>query len=313
MDIQKQISDLIKEDFKQKPLKIEKMTTGICNEVYLIALDNNKEIILRFNTDKKHMIGSGFNIPLFKKQNINVPEIITEDYSKTKFPYSYQILSKIKGKDIGSVFHELNEEQLKDIAKKLASVINKLKKLPTSGKFGDIAGKDEENMFDSWLGVILDMYQEIKTRNQKTGVLDSEVLNILDNVVKKYTPYLKSAESIFYYDDMCSKNIMIDNGKFSGIVDLDYVRYGDYLEAIGRIKASYFGMKKGEIYLEAIIKELGLSAKDKELITVYAILNLIYWITEEGIQFNLNTTTKINWENVKRKTEAVKEMYKEIQ
>ena len=45
---------------------------------------------------------------------------------------------------------------------------------------------------------------------------------------------------------------------------------------------------------------------------MYAILNLIYWTSEEGIQFNSNSSEIVNWNNVKNKKEQIIGLFSEI-
>ena len=44
----------------------------------------------------------------------------------------------------------------------------------------------------------------------------------------------------------------------------------------------------------------------------YAILNLAIWITEEGIKFNSNSSTVINWDNVKLLTESLDKLISDV-
>jgi hypothetical protein len=48
---------------------------------------------------------------------------------------------------------------------------------------------------------------------------------------------------------------MVPEGRFSGLVDLDALAQGDYLDAIGRIKASWYGTRYGNVYTEALMDE----------------------------------------------------------
>jgi len=310
--INKKIISKLLFDVLNQPVKdIQKMVMGICNEVYLVVLENNSEVVLRLNKEKKYLYGSHENIPLFKSKNIKVPEIIFEDYSLKKIPYHFQILSKIEGQDIGKIFFKLKNRELKNIAKELASIIIKLKSLPTNGKFGDTVG-GPESQFDSWLDVIKEGVKTIYSRNEKTSVLDEKIKKILDYVIERYSSYFKSIKSEFYYDDMCSKNVMIYNGKFNGLVDLDSIAFGDYLDAIGRIKASWYNTKKGDLYLKTIMNELKLGEREKEMVDVYSIYNLISWTSEQGIQFNSNTSAKIDWDYVEKNKKKIIMMSNEI-
>lgn len=89
---------------------------------------------------------------------------------------------------------------------------------------------------------------------------------------------------------------MISNCVFSGLVDLDGLTQGDPLEAVGRIKLSWYGTRQGDIYTTAIMDELGLNQEQRNLATMYALLNQISWACENGIQFNQNTKAEVDEE-----------------
>lgn len=296
--------------FKREPLKITKKIVGICNEVFEIEFEN-ESYILRMNEEKKYLYGTHKFLPIFQKLQITTPIIIVDDYSKTQFPFCYQILSKIKGQDLGVVIHKLNENSLKSIASEVSDIFDKFNSLPLERTFGEITGLDEESFY-SLTEIIKNQKKTILERNKKTKVIDQETIDIMNNLINVYQNYFLQVKPKLYYDDICSKNIMIHNGKFNGLVDLDFLMKGDYLEAIGRIIASWYGKKHEEIYINEIIKLQKLDDYQKRIIKMYAILNLIYWTSEEGIQFNSNSSRVINWKNVKRKKKQIVGLYNEI-
>lgn len=296
--------------FKKEPIKITKKTVGICNEVFEIEF-KNESYILRMNEEKKYLYGTHKFLPIFQKLQIAIPKIIADDYSKKQFPFCYQILSKIEGQDLGVVIHQLDENNLKLIASEISDIFDKFDSLPLENTFGEITGLDEEE-YKSLTEIINNQKKTILQRNEKTKVIDQETIDIMNNLINTYQNYFLQAKPRLYYDDICSKNVMIYNGKFNGLVDLDSLMKGDYLEAVGRIMASWYGDKHGEIYIDEIMKLQKLTKKQLKIVKMYAILNLIYWISEEGIQFNSNSSGAINWKNVKNKKKKIIELYNEI-
>jgi len=302
------IDKIVKKEFGEDVTNIERMTMGICNEVFSVSLPS-KQIIIRLNTDESEMIGSEKHIPLFKSKGICVPDIITSDYTKDYVPVAYQVHSKLEGKDIGQVIMHLSDEQLKNIAKEISNIIKKLATIPTNGKFGWI-GSDQQPLYDTWLEIL--QPSKIIERNNKTGVVGNTYIEMINKVLKEYKDYFDNVKSTFYYDDMSSKNIIIHQGKFSGVVDLDTMAYGDPLEAIGRIKASWYGTKYGETYTDAVEKELNLNDEQKKIVTVYAFINRINWLSEIGIQFNKNTSTAIDQNTVKKSKKVINALASEL-
>lgn len=214
-------------------------------------------------------------------------------------PFCYHILSKIDGEDLGIVISRLNKEELKLIAKEISYIFNKFKSLPADDVFGEMSGLDEEK-YNTLFEIIKNQQAIILERNLKTGIIDEESMNILEQIIEDYKDYFINAKSGLYYDDICSKNIMIYKRRFNGIVDLDFLMRGDYLEAIGRIMASWYGDKHGEVYIDEIIKQQKLNNNQKKIVKMYAVLHLIYWLSEEGIKFNSNSSGVVDWDNVKK-------------
>lgn len=293
---EKHIHALSLKEFGEIPLEIERKTIGICNEVYELKYKASS-YILRMNRVPDHLYGTYKFLPLYKKLTIKTPDILAEDYSKSEFPFCYQIQNKIPGKDLGLVIEELSPEQLKGIAKEVSSILDKFNNLPDSldweGK-AEMEKERPENVlegFERWR-------RAIGEREEACGHIGSEVIEIYDRLLEQYKDYFLSIESKWYYDDICSKNVMVHQGEFTGLVDLDFLCRGDYLEAIGRMIAVWYGQENGEIYIEEIIRLQKLDAFQRNIIKVYAIFNLTLWLSEAGIKYNENTSAEINWVRV---------------
>jgi aminoglycoside phosphotransferase (APT) family kinase protein len=298
------IKSVIQKHFGEAPTQITRMTIGTANEVYRVALAN-KEVVARLSPSDKFLYGSHNHIPIFKRLGIKVPDILAEDSSKTFVPYNYQVLSKIDGQDLGEIFFSLNNDQLKNIAKQIAVIFKKVKTIPADGKFGYIyAHKDD--LVNSWTELMQIAVVEAVTRGKQTKVMEDWMEKLLEKTFNENKPYFDQVKSETYFDDISSKNVMIYNGTFSGLVDLDCLAEGDYLEAIGRIKASWAGTQSGEIYTNAVMDELNLNDKQRAMVNVYAIFNRIYWTCENGILMNQNTKPEVDWDKDKENKKIVK-------
>ena len=117
---------------------------------------------------------------------------------------------------------------------------------------------------------------------------------------------------MLYYDDINYKNVIIHKGKFNGLVDLDFLTKGDYLEAIGTMRSCWCEEELGEYYIKEIIRLQQLDAVQQKVVNVYAILNLILWLSEEGVRFNSNSSSAINWSNVQEKKRKILGLYQSI-
>lgn len=308
--MENEINIIVQKHFNQSPKKVERMKAGICNEVYRVEVDG-KAFIVRMNNLNRFLKGSSRNIPIFKSKGISVPEILFEDYSKQTISYAYQIMTVMEGEDLGNVIRGLTSDELVSIAKDISGIFLKLGDIQTNGKFGWVAD-NETKLVDSWSEVMLKMYYDVCSRNDATGVVGKELIDLYSQLITKHKLYFDSVPSRFVYDDISSKNVIIKDGKFNGLVDLDQVMYGDFLEPIGRIKASWYGTDYGRVYTESILDCLSLNQSQREMITVYALLSRINWLSEIGIQFNQNTSVEIDQTRVDQSRKIIELIKQEL-
>jgi aminoglycoside phosphotransferase (APT) family kinase protein len=306
----REIADIIQKEFDCDPGRIARMSNGICNEVYLVEA-GEQEVIVRLKAEARYMFGSHNHIPLFRSKGIRVPEILAEDYSKSFVAISYQILSKIEGQDLGDVIHTLTDEQLRAIAREISQVFLQLKDVPNNGKFGVLWG-DTSDLVNSWPAEVARMTGVVLGWGAKTRVLDTDLKRILQWINTEYRDYFERVKSVTYFGDICSKNVMVHKGCFVGLVDLDSLAQGDPLEAIGRIKASWYGTNYGRVYTSAVMDEQELTRGQRQIVTMYALLNRTYWTLENGIQFNQNTNTQVDGAREKRDKAIVRALYNEL-
>lgn len=303
------VNKILEKHFNEKPLKIERMVTGICNEVYIAEYPDRK-VVVRMNTEARKLLGTEKNINLFKSLGIKVSNILASDYTKTDIPFAYQVLTYLEGKDLGQVIEFMTDDELRDFARETANIFKKLSTIPTNGKFGWV-GADENSTIDSWAKII--KADKIEERNKKTEVVGDDLVKKEKELYQKYLSYFNSVKSTMYFDDMSSKNILVHDGKFAGLIDLDDLMYGDPLETVGAIKTSWYGTHYGEVYANAVQDELNLSIEQRKMVTVYAILNRILWLSEKGIKFNENTSTEIDWEKVEKDKEVINGLLNELE
>lgn len=289
------------------PLEVIRKTIGMCNEVYELRYET-ESVILRMNREKEWLYGTHRFLPLFQKLQIKTPVILHEDYSKTAFPFCFQLQSKLEGQDLLLVFKGLTSTQLKEVAKEVSLVFDKFNTLPDATDFGLMTGLNEEH-HESLLDGFAKHAKIIQERNASSQVIDQDILAIRQELLDKYEAYFLSVQPRIYYDDICSKNVMIHNGGFNGLVDLDFLIKGDYLEAIGKMIADWYGDEKGAFYIQEIIKNQRLDQLQQEIVVVYAINNLVLWLSEEGIRFNSNSTGEIDWNRVEQKRQKILELY----
>lgn len=304
------IEQIARREFGAAPTRVIRITEGICNEIYSVAI-GDREYIFRLNAEPRFMLGSRDHIPLFRSKGIVVPQILAEDYTRSWVPVAFQIQNKLPGIDIGEVIHTLSDKELVEIGGEVANVFRQLASVPNNGKFGVLWG-DDKDLVDSWSAEVERVIRVVKGWGKKTGVLDQQLEAMLDRVFAEYKPYFEGVRSYTYFGDIAGKNVMVDKGRFSGLVDLDSLGQGDPLEAIGRVKASWYGTNYGLVYSNAVMDSLGLPEQQRRVVTMYALLNRIFRTLENGVKLGKKTDVTVDREREALDKLAVVQLYTEL-
>lgn len=89
-----------------------------------------------------------------------------------------------------------------------------------------------------------------------------------------------------FLDDITTKNVLVNNGKFVGIVDIDEICYGDHFLVIGLTNMALLKMKQDTKYIDYWLDELKADIIQRKIVYFYSLLYCIDFMGEQGMQFD---------------------------
>lgn len=310
IDTKETVSRICEIEFSETPENVTVMQNAYCNTV-VAATVGYRDLIFRFNSEPRFIRGSHSHIPLLRSRGIIVPEILAQDLSKTAVPVAYQIQTRIPGTDIGRVIETLTDTEIQSIANEIASIFTKLRTITPEGMFG-LRWGNESQMLDSWAGEIERVITTVSHWGKKTGVLDDQIQSVFSRILGDFRPYFDTISPTVYLGDIAENNVMVENGRFSGLVDLDCLSQGDPLEAVGRIKAAWHGTRHGDIYATALMDALDSSSDDHRIVTMYALLNRCFTTLANGIAFKGSVSKGVDHDRVTKEKAQIARLYAEL-
>ena len=93
---------------------------------------------------------------------------------------------------------------------------------------------------------------------------------------------------------MTTKNVIIDGGAVSGIVDVDWLGYGDPLMTPALAKVSLIASGQSTEYVDIWCNELGLTDEQADVFDAYTALHCFILSREIGVQFNHDAPQRID-------------------
>ncbi len=286
---EKIISRLCLECFSKFPMSIERCGVGQGNFVFIVEYPHTQYIV-RCSLECNAYENTVYWLKKLSSIEIPVPKII----EKGKFEkYEYLILSYIDGKDIGLVYAQLKEEDKKAIAKEIVNIQNK------------VAALELENIAPdwSWRAFINYMLERAGKRIAQNGYFEVEKVERLWKQAEQFEEYFAGVKPVAYLDDISSKNLLIHNGRISGIIDIDWMGIGDRLTYVALTNMALLNMGYDIDYVIYILEEMQVNAIEKKAFWFYTLMYCVDFMGERGVQF-MDKTVEVN-EQIIRKLNGI--------
>ncbi|WP_255250670.1 phosphotransferase family protein [Paenibacillus lautus] len=270
------VEELMTEVYGILPLKVEPMSFGHTNQVYSVTFPD-RQIILRTNRKPDVLKHTANNIAILSSLGLPVPSVIRTDVSLQKVPYAYMMLEHVPGRDLRYELEGMTDEQLDDLAGQIIVFQRKVSELPLGTGFGWVP-IGEQGPFTSWSEIIdRDIRDHI---GNITGEVAPDIIVQLQHIKRRYEPDFDRIEPVCFLDDLTIKNVIVSDGTLQGIVDFDWVCYGDPLYMIALTQTAVVSDigDRGMAYVEALCRHWGADREQRALIDFYSVVHALAFI-----------------------------------
>ena len=266
---------------KRSVVQIERCSVGIANYVFIVSTANEK-FVLRCSKDENAYKDTVYWLNRLSVCEIPIPIVLSEGKYKD---YSYLILSYIRGDDIGNVYCKLNDSEKKQIAKEVVKIQRKVLRL-------DI----HADMEWTWNCFVDKMLNRAEKRIKRKNYFDFNKIYIIKKLQQEIQEYLDKVPIAPYLDDISTKNLLIYEGNVSGIIDIDWMGFGDMLTFVALTRVSLLNMDLDTKYIDYLLDEIRPNTIEYKAFIFYCLIYCVDFMGERGMQF-LDKTIPVN-ENI---------------
>lgn len=257
---------------------IERCGVGIANYVFIVSAESQK-YVLRCSTENEAYKDTVYWLKNLAVCEIPIPTVLAEGkYNE----YEYVILTYIEGEDIGNIYHELNDSEKEKIAKEVVAIQKKVSKITVTAN---------DNW--TWNNVIDDMLTRSYDRIGQNHYFDVKKVDTVRKMKKEIEDYISSVQPIPYLDDISTKNLLIDHGRLSGIIDIDWMGQGDMLTFVAMTKVALLNMDFDTKYADYLLAEIKPDKTEYKAFIFYCLMFCVDFMGERGMQF-LDKTIPVN-------------------
>jgi aminoglycoside phosphotransferase len=278
-------SRLVAAALGRTPLAVSRFSTGAHHYVFEATFEDRAPVVVRIAAEhsRSAMVGALKVSRLLRPLGVPLPEIISEGVNHH---FSYLVLERLPGTDIGDVMRGLSDSSLEVIATKVAQA----QKITSKAVWGRRYGYSIEPAnapHERWSHVLLDNLSRSRRRIAAAKLFDGDVVDTVTKLVSAAQAELDALPPVPFLHDTTTKNVIVtQEGSFSGIVDVDDLCFGDPRYVVALTSASLIASGGPTAYVDAWMNSTNYR-KDR-IFRLYVALFIVDLMSEHGQEFNGN-------------------------
>ncbi len=279
------VSELCSTQLRIEPDNVRRCAVGIGNYVFMVYASGGI-FILRCSMEEKPYTDTAKWLTALSGAGIPVPRVIDSGRYEG---VEYIALTYIQGRDIGLVYHQLDSRQKQAIAREVVSIQRRAAAI-------DAAPPDDDWCWENEIDSTILRASELIEKN---GYFSPAYPKMLMEQKKHLSSYFDSIRPIPYLDDISTKNLVIHNGQVSGIIDVDWMGFGDSLTYIALTCVALLNDSRDTEYVEYLMEETAPSPIQVRAFVFYCLMYCVDFMGERGSTFG-DKTIEVNSEIVSR-------------
>ena len=283
----------------EKVKSIKRFPTGKANYVY-DALTEKRQLVVRLTKEDsiRYFEGAIYWYPLLTERGVPLPKLIYHEIDPIKHGFPVMVMDRVPGKDLGEVYRTLTKEQKQNLAAQIASFQIKVQEMPLGPGFGYARSYEDPKLKKSYTDVVRAHLERSRSRITNEEIIGHGLIGKAEKIIDKYEGYFSKILPIPFLDDTTTKNVIIDQGKLAGVVDADFVCFGDIVQLVGLINMALLADKFNTDYVDYLIKELGLNDEQRNTLNLYTLLYGIDFLTNHGHAFNKDSKINMDFDQI---------------
>jgi aminoglycoside phosphotransferase (APT) family kinase protein len=267
---------------------VSRFPTGRGHYVYDIALAGGRRCVVRLTRPdlRRTAAGAVYWHGRLKRLGVPVPELYYADPDGREHEWPVLIMERLPGADLGHVYPRLTAEQKRSLAVRIADIQRRVAALPSGPGYGYATSYDDAQLHPTWKAALDAELARSTARLKAARLFDPGLVEPVQGLIDARAAYWARVRPHPYLDDTTTKNVIVGDGRLSGIVDTDYVAFGDRLMPLALTQASLLASGFDTEYVDAWQAALDLTAEERAIVPVYTALYCADFLAEFGHTFS---------------------------
>jgi aminoglycoside phosphotransferase (APT) family kinase protein len=264
--------------------------------VFLIVASNEQKFVVRIGTPatKRLLEGGIYWNKVLRPIGVPLPEMLAADLEPREIRFPFVILEWMPGTDLGLIYQTLSSNEKLGIVRELVQIQKKVSQLPEANSFGYARSYSEPPEHQSWAEVVLAILERARRRMSRSDHPGFSYVERAIRILGRHESYFAAIRPAAFLDDTTTKNVLVDQGRISGVVDVDQLCFGDPLLTVGLTQMALLGEALDVDYVEHWMNLLKLDAEQRKVMQAYTLLFCVDFMSELGQRFNRDETPEFS-------------------
>jgi aminoglycoside phosphotransferase (APT) family kinase protein len=279
-----------------QPAEVRRFLTGLCHHVFSVTAADGQKFVVRIGTPatKRLLEGGIYWNQVLRPIGVPLPEMLAADLEPFEIGFPFVILERMAGTDLGLIYQTLSSPEKLGIVSELVRIQKEVSELPEASSFGYAYSYSEPPEHQSWAVVVLAILGRARQRMSRSDHPGFSYVERATRILGRHESYFAAIRPAAFLDDTTTKNVLVDQGRLSGVVDVDQLCFGDPLLAVGLTQMALLGEALDVDYVEHWMNLLKLSAEQRKVVQAYTLLFCVDFMSELGQRFNRDETPELS-------------------
>lgn len=274
---------------------IARLTVGHCHYVYSVTTADGREVVARLASAESldALAGGLYWHERLRKIGAPLASLLAADLAPARgFPY--MLLERLPGQDLGQVYTRLSPIQRQALAKRIVELQRRVATLPPASGYGFARSYDDPDLRTSWLDVTLADVERSRERIVAAAIASLRHVERVRARLLELADDLRAVPPTAFLDDTTTKNVLVHEGALSGVVDTDYVCFGDPLFTLALTRVALVAHGMDPDYADSWETLLALDDNQRRRLAAYVAVFCLGFISELGQRFNRDAPAPVD-------------------
>jgi hypothetical protein len=277
-------ADVVASMTNEKVLSSHRLATGDQHFVFAVKTSSS-EYVLRMTKEanKNYFISALYWQEKLIPLGVPLAKFIGSDLGGQFSQFPALLMMRLPGDDLCNVYSNLTNLDKKNLAEQMVTIQSRTKELPEGLGFGIMSSYEDIPEFKSWYDFLMQRLHLFRDIISKTNIFDETKISQAISIATEMKEDFLTIKATPFLWDASERNVLIYEGKISGIVDVDEVCFGDPLFVLGLTYSALENDGHDTLYTDYWAEALQLDKRAKLRLEFYRLFYIIVFMRKHSM------------------------------